>query len=76
MPRRRPSRRPFGASMALYVSRLIVGHALANPAVPKAFENSGRLVLASQSLAERDRTFQAARARDRAIARSTNRQPR
>jgi tripartite-type tricarboxylate transporter receptor subunit TctC len=49
--------------------------ALQNPAVRKAFEDSGNLVVAPQSLAELDRTFRAEIARYQAIAKSIDFKP-
>lgn len=49
--------------------------ALQNPAVRKAFEDAGNLVVAPQSLADLDRTYKAEIARYQAIARSINFQP-
>lgn len=49
--------------------------ALQNPAVRKAFEDSGNLVVPPQSLADLDRTYKAEIARYKAIAKSINFQP-
>jgi tripartite-type tricarboxylate transporter receptor subunit TctC len=49
--------------------------AMQNPAVRKAFEDSGNLIVPSQSPAELDRTYKAEIARYQAIAKSINFQP-
>lgn len=49
--------------------------AMKNPAVRKAFEDSGNLIVAPMSLAELDRTYAAEVARYQGIAKSINFQP-
>jgi tripartite-type tricarboxylate transporter receptor subunit TctC len=49
--------------------------ALQNPAVRKAFEDAGNLVVPATALAELDRIYRAEIARYQAIARSINFQP-
>jgi hypothetical protein len=46
-----------------------------NPAVRKAFEDSGNLVVPPQTLTELDRTYRAEIARYQAIAQAINFQP-
>jgi tripartite-type tricarboxylate transporter receptor subunit TctC len=52
-----------------------VHQAMKNPAVRKAFEDSGNLIVPPMSLADLDRTYQAEIARYQGIARSINFQP-
>ena len=49
--------------------------AMQNPAVRKAFEDSGNLIVPPMSLADLDRTYKAEIARYQAIAKSINFQP-